>query len=103
MWPTSWSDALNVVLPSVNVDVYLEPGKDVSYQEELLTLTNADGMVCAMLGAGNHVGGGDQSDLSADSSIPLRWRLGYRSHADQAHSVLGCGGAEFARMVLVHR
>ncbi|MEW5298051.1 MAG: hypothetical protein WDW36_001213 [Sanguina aurantia] len=54
VWPTAWSDALNLVLPSVSVDVYLEPGKDVRYQEQLLTPTNADGMVCAMLGAGNH-------------------------------------------------
>lgn len=105
VWPTAWSDALNLVLPSVSVDVYLEPGKDVRYQEQLLTPTNADGMVCAMLGAGNHVGGGGPRVLLYQTQAHCFGRgvwLPCR-HADQEHPVSGCGGAdESGTTVSVH-
>ncbi|MEW5311995.1 MAG: hypothetical protein WDW38_003660 [Sanguina aurantia] len=53
VWPVCWAEANNLVLPGVSVDVYLEPGQDVSCKNNLKSV-NASGQVCAMLGAGNH-------------------------------------------------
>ncbi|MEW5316945.1 MAG: hypothetical protein WDW38_008283 [Sanguina aurantia] len=54
VWPTSWKESLNLVLPHVKAEMYLQPGEDLHFDLSVLANKDSQGAVCAMLGAGNH-------------------------------------------------